>query len=162
MKDTVQFSNSPKIFEAAKRLFLEVQGRIQDVLPAAEIEHIGSTAIPGSLTKGDLDVLVRVDREGFRHADEILSRMFDRNSGSERSAVFSAFEDKSTSPDLGVQLTVAGSEVDFFVTWKDQLLSDKELLAAYDALKTKHQGRFMSDYRAAKNQFIKSNLKVNE
>ena len=38
---------------------------IERLLGKVEIYHIGATAIPGSLTKGDVDVLVRVSREDF-------------------------------------------------------------------------------------------------
>ena len=29
-------------------------------MPRAEVEHVGATAVPGALTKGDVDLLVRV------------------------------------------------------------------------------------------------------
>ena len=40
--------------------------RIDAALPGVEIEHVGSTAIPGALTKGDLDLLVRVPADALR------------------------------------------------------------------------------------------------
>ena len=162
MTDQVQFSNPPAIFEAAEELFFDIERRIRAVLPSADIKHVGSTAIRGTLTKGDLDVLVRVSREDFQQADEVLARMFARNDGSDKTADFSAFEDKSKSPELGVQLTVKGAEFDFFAEWVDRLFSDKELRDSYDALKAAYQGKPMSDYRVAKNRFIESNLRKNE
>ena len=38
----------------------KLNASLRPLLPTAEIEHIGATAIPGALTKGDLDVMVRV------------------------------------------------------------------------------------------------------
>ena len=154
MSEPVHFSNSQEAFQAAERLYEAVQRRISTALPKAEIHHIGSTAIRGSLTKGDLDVLVRVSKDSFPEADRVLSNMFDRNEGSDRTDSFSAFMDSSESPDLGVQLVVEGSERDNFATWVDMLRSNDELRAAYDDLKANFHGKDMREYRAAKDEFI--------
>lgn len=154
MAQLVYFSNFPEIFEAAERLFDRVCQRIGATLPSAEVRHVGSTAIPGSLTKGDLDVLVRVPPGDFEKADRLLAEMYSRNMGSVRTATFSAFMDESTSPELGVQLVVDGSEFDTFVQWVRRLNSDSALLAAYDELKARHDGKSMTEYRAAKSAFI--------
>jgi len=42
------------------------------LVPFAAVEHVGSTAVPGSATKGDLDILVRVDRADFENAQFVL------------------------------------------------------------------------------------------
>ena len=90
--------------------------------PSADIVHIGSTAIPGCLTKGDLDVCVRVNREDVARVDALLATGYARNTGSFRSAEFSAFKDDSHHPPLGVQLVARGSELDVFVGFRDCLL----------------------------------------
>jgi GrpB-like predicted nucleotidyltransferase (UPF0157 family) len=53
---------------AAERTFEERARAIRELLPAAAVEHIGATAIPGALTKGDLDLLVRGDYESYTQA----------------------------------------------------------------------------------------------
>jgi GrpB-like predicted nucleotidyltransferase (UPF0157 family) len=136
-----------------------IQSRIRAVLPNAEIEHVGSTAIPGSLTKGDLDVLVRVDRSSFQGADRVLAEMFSRNQGSDKTDSFSAFADSSLSPELGVQLVVVGTEFDTFVDWVTKLTSDGQLRASYDELKANFHGKDMIRYREAKANFIAQNLR---
>jgi GrpB-like predicted nucleotidyltransferase (UPF0157 family) len=127
MSQPVYFSNSPEIFQAAEQLYSVVERRINAALPNADIRHVGSTAIYGCLTKGDLDVLVRVDQDGFQEADRALSEMFARNEGSDRTESFSAFADASASPDLGVQLVVRGSTHDKFTVWIDRLNNNDEL-----------------------------------
>ncbi len=154
MNQLVHFSDSPVVFEAAARLFGEVESRILEILPHAQIEHIGSTAIRGSLTKGDLDVLVRVSSHDFQESDRALGTIFKRNKGSDRTEAFSAFLDSSTSPKLGVQLVVAGTEFDTFVKWVEQLESDRDLRNAYDDLKARFHGKDMKKYREAKSEFI--------
>jgi len=139
--------------DAAFHAFLQAwAGR----LPAsADIAHIGSTAIPGCLTKGDLDVCVRADREDVASIDALLAARYARNAGSFRSAEFSAFTDDNQQPPLGVQLVVRGSELDVFVRFRDCLLRDPALVDAFNALKVACAGQPMEAYRRAKADFIR-------
>lgn len=154
----MQFSNAPEIFAKAERLFAEVQSSLSRLLPGAEIHHVGSTAICGTLTKGDLDVVVRVARESFPEAEQVLASIFYRNMGSSRDEGFSAFVDKSTDPELGVQLVVVGSPGDTFLAWRQRLEENPMLRREYDLLKRQFQGRSMDAYREAKSRFIAENL----
>ena len=70
--------------------------------------HVGATAIPGCLTKGDLDIVVRVDPSHFTADEGRLAASFDRNVGSIRTDHFAAFEDEEAHPHLRLQLTVKG------------------------------------------------------
>ena len=125
------------------------------MLPAAaEIRHIGATAVPGCLTKGDLDIVIRVAAEDFRQTEAVLASRFARNSGSVRTDTFSAFEDKSRAPDLGVQLTVIGGPFDVFHRFVEALLLSPRLVEDYNALKRAHDNGDMAVYRAAKDAFI--------
>ena len=59
---------------AAERLFATVSDQLRALVPpSAEIRHVGATAIPGCLTKGDLDVAVRVERADFAPADRQIA-----------------------------------------------------------------------------------------
>ena len=50
--ELVYFTDVAGIKQAADNLFLE-QGRlIRTLVPGSDIQHVGSTAIPGCLTKG--------------------------------------------------------------------------------------------------------------
>src|SRR5262245_17533537 len=92
--------------EAAEALFAVVASELISVLPAsAEVLHVGATAVPGCLTKGDLDIVVRVDRMDFAASEALLAKRFSRNVGSIKTDEFAAFEDADRSPHLGVQLT---------------------------------------------------------
>jgi GrpB-like predicted nucleotidyltransferase (UPF0157 family) len=52
--------------EQAQRLFEAVSKSLIEVLPpAADVRHFGATAVPGCLTKGDLDIVVRVPIDQF-------------------------------------------------------------------------------------------------
>ena len=158
MSDVVHFSDAPRVFAKADQLFAREEARIRAELPAAEIVHVGSTAIAGSLTKGDLDIAVRVSPSQFAEAERRLSRMYARNTGSDRNDVFSAFMDASTDPELGVQLVVIGSDYDRFGAWLELLRASAQLRREYDDLKRLHEGEPMDVYRAAKSQFIEARL----
>lgn len=158
MDATVHFSNVAEIFEKANRLYEETSRQLNRVLPWAEHHHVGSTAVPGSRTKGDLDVVVRVVQERFEEADAILAENFDRNLESDRTDDFSAFEDSSTDPDLGIQLVAKGSPADTFLDWIARLRADPALRREYDQLKAQYEGALMDEYRSAKGAFIRGNL----
>ncbi len=154
MPNTVHFSRSPELFAAANRLYERARHTISNILPEAEIHHVGSTAIPGSWTKGDLDIVVRISGAAFAQADAVLAEAYNRNIGSDKTDSFSAFLDDTTSPELGIQLVAIGSELDTFVAWRRLLESDPKLRAEYDELKSSYEGQSMTEYRLAKSEFI--------
>jgi GrpB-like predicted nucleotidyltransferase (UPF0157 family) len=158
MSSVVRFSNAPEIFAKADALFRVVEAQLRRVVPYAEVHHVGSTAIRRSFTKGDLDVLVRVQRSLFAAADQALAEIFERNVHSSRSDEFSAFLDASTKPELGVQLVVFDSSGDTFLKWLEKLRSDAVLRIQYDELKQSFEGKSMEAYREAKSRFIAHHL----
>ena len=127
------------------------------LLPGARVEHVGSTAVPGSLTKGDLDICVIVEGGEFERASRVLAECFRIHQPENWSPTLASF----TAPgedgiDVGVQLVPAGSpdERDF-VGWRDRLRADPDLRARYDELKRRHQADGMDAYRAAKEVLIR-------
>jgi GrpB-like predicted nucleotidyltransferase (UPF0157 family) len=145
--------------EDAATLFDAISMSLKAVLPpTADVRHIGATAVPGCLTKGDLDVVVRVAAEDFNDADSALAARFKRNDGSTRTNAFSAFEDVSSYPHLGVQLTVVGGEFDLFHQFVEALQRSPALVREYNALKRTHDGGDMTVYRKAKAAFVEKVL----
>ena len=121
------------------------------LVPSADLQHVGSTAVPGSLTKGDLDIQVRVRAEDFAAAERALGSTYGRNTGSSHlPGVFAAFERAGGPVSVGVQLTTIGSELDVFWRFREVLLARPDLRLTYDALKRAHEGGAMDAYRAAK------------
>jgi GrpB-like predicted nucleotidyltransferase (UPF0157 family) len=103
---------------------------IKRLLPQAEILHVGSTAITGVLTKGDLDILVRVTKTQFPKADSVLASHFCRNITTWRDESFSSFKDDKSDPPLGIQLTVRGGAQDVFTQFRDALKKTRRLSPA--------------------------------
>lgn len=140
---------------AASSLFETLHPALSAMLPAgADIRHIGATAVPGCLTKGDLDIVVRVAAADFAAADRALASKYARNEGSLRTSEFAAFEDGSRTPHLGIQLVVIDGPLDVFHQFVEALRRSPELVADYNALKRRFDGADMATYRAAKDAFV--------
>ena len=140
---------------AAVHLFGRVKEELQTVLPAtAEVLHVGATAVPGCLTKGDLDIAVRVEHRDFEAVEDMLATRFRRNPGSTRTDEFAAFEDEGCTPHLGIQLTIKGGEFDIFHLFAAALCANPALVNRYNALKLAHDGQSMASYRLAKDAFV--------
>jgi GrpB-like predicted nucleotidyltransferase (UPF0157 family) len=131
---------------------------LEGLLPGARVEHVGSTAVPGSLTKGDLDICVIVEGEEFERASRVLAQRFEIHQPENWSTTLASFTAPSEDGiDVGVQLVPAGSpdERDF-VGWRDRLRADPDLRARYDELKRRHQADGVDAYRAAKERLIEA------
>lgn len=140
---------------AADRLFMEVKRTLTKLLPAsAEVLHVGATAVPGCLTKGDLDIVVRVEPADFSDADHLIGNYVARNPGSARTAEFAAFEDESRTPHLGIQLTTKGGALDVFHRFAEALRADARLVRRYNELKLAFRHQPMAIYRAEKDAFV--------
>lgn len=148
----VNFKPSEEFLDKANKLFKEQKMRILSVIPNAKIEHIGSTAIAGSVTKGDLDINVRVPIDDFNDAISKLKGLYEINQPENWNEGFASF--KNDALDLGVQLTVVGSKADDFVKLRDILINNPALAAEYNQMKQKCEGQDMDEYRKAKADFF--------
>ncbi|GIO24303.1 GrpB family protein [Oceanobacillus sp. J11TS1] len=160
--ETVNFYNQSKFKADVEKLYFAQKERILHLVPNADIQHVGSTSIPNSLTKGDIDIQVRVNQEQFTQAVQALSAVYDSNEGSVKTNEFRAFKDDATIPPLGIQLTVKGSEFDFFWKFRDVLLQNDKYRVEYDELKRNFEGLEMEAYREAKNHFFSRVMRTPE
>jgi len=137
------------VVEAHRRVVLEL-------VPRAEVEHVGATAVPGALTKGDVDVLVRVGELEFPAAVEALSRRYAIHQAHNWTPALASFTDPdAVDLPVGIQLVVTGSEADrFFGPFRDALIGSDALLAEYNALKLRLDGLEYERYTELKAQFI--------
>jgi GrpB-like predicted nucleotidyltransferase (UPF0157 family) len=122
--------------------FAEHRRRVLELLPKAEVEHVGSTAIRGALTKGDLGLLVRVEAGDFDVAVVGLRGVYAVEQPENWTPTFASFSDpRSAAPPVGLQLVVAGSADDaLFGPLRDALAGDQALLAEDNALKLHNDG----------------------
>ena len=153
--ELVHFVDSSTIAAEVDALVDQETRRIVRVLPDADVHHIGSTAIPHALTKGDVDLNVRVPPERFHGAVSILRGLYGVNQPENWSDDFASFKDDDSFPlKLGVQLTVRGSSDDFFLAIRDLFLADRDLVKQYDELKRSFDGKSAEAYWEAKTAFL--------
>jgi GrpB-like predicted nucleotidyltransferase (UPF0157 family)/N-acetylglutamate synthase-like GNAT family acetyltransferase len=152
--ETVSFLPEQHFRERVERRFATLRTQLQAMIPGAGIEHVGSTSIPGSLTKGDLDIQVRVAATQFAAAKIELSQLYDVNAGGFAAADAVSFEDHSTEPHVGIHLTVVGGTADAQWRFRDLLRASEHLRREYDDLKRGFEGCSMAKYREAKDAFV--------
>lgn len=129
------------------------------MLPWAQVEHVGAISIPGALTKGDIDLLVRVEAARFDVASAGLLGLYavhQAENWTPTFATFASFADaEATDPPVGVQLAVAGSAEDLlFGPFRAALIGDPALLEEYNALKLGLDGERYERYTEVKGAFI--------
>jgi GrpB-like predicted nucleotidyltransferase (UPF0157 family) len=124
------------------------------LIPGADIQHVGSTAIPGSLTKGDLDIQVRVVSSTYPGAKQRLSEIYDVNIGGFAADDAVSFEDYTSVPSVGIHLTVIGGSADIQWRFRDLLTASESRRQEYDDLKRQFEGKSMMKYRKAKEAFV--------
>ncbi len=129
--------------------------RIEAVFPGAELHHIGSTAIPGSVTKGDIDILFRIAQSQFASVSDLLQRHFLIKQRVNWNPHFASFgDDTSYGIPVGIQLVAKDSESDFFLFQRDYLLTHPEAVEEYNRLKLAHAADGPDRYWKAKNEFF--------
>lgn len=135
-----------------EHLLARLMPQLRRLLPAADIEHIGATAIPGSITKGDVDLCVRVARPEFLAASGVLAAHFAVKQGENWTPDFASFgDDIGFELPVGLQLVVRDSEADQFVFLRDHFATHPRALADYNHLKTRHAAGGADAYWQAKN-----------
>ncbi|MFI5356077.1 MAG: GrpB family protein [Opitutales bacterium] len=133
--------------------------RLLRLAPGADIQHIGSTSIPGTVTKGDIDVAVRVPAADFEPTVASLRSAYEVAQPQNWSATFASFKDDATGPlPFGVQVMVIGSETDHLVALRDLLIRDPAARARYNEVKQQHDGLDPDTYWQAKDRVIASLL----
>jgi GrpB-like predicted nucleotidyltransferase (UPF0157 family) len=154
-RDDIVFFRHESEFRATVGARLErLRSELAALVPGADVQHVGSTAIPGSLTKGDLDIQVRVARAGYSVAKAVLAKRFAVNEGGFTGDEGISFEDYSDEPSAGIHLTVVGGSADVQSRFRDLLVASAELRRDYDALKRRFHEGSMAEYREAKAAFV--------
>jgi len=151
----IQDIDAGRLRAAADQLIQDLKALLQD---RAEVFEVGSTAVPGVIGKGDVDILVRTDAARFDAVREALDAGYPRNPVQMSNEVYQGYSVPSDL-DVAIQLTVADGPYDFFLPFLDALRADPTLVEAYNALKRRFDGANMGAYREAKGAFIEAVLR---
>ncbi|ENU92441.1 hypothetical protein F971_02332 [Acinetobacter vivianii] len=71
----MQFFLSTEYKPNCARLFEDYKNKIEQLIPFTVIEHIGSSAIPNAISKGDLDIYIEVSAKDFLQTIEQLKQL---------------------------------------------------------------------------------------
>lgn len=127
---------SDGLLGVARRTRDEVADALRRLSVPGELVLTGGTSVPGALTKGDIDLHLRVVPHEFADVVSRLRAAYLAASPASWAATLAVF-DLSGSHPTGLAVTPVGSEHDrrFCRTWA-AIRRDPELLARYNALKT--------------------------
>lgn len=136
------------------QLFNSYQKDISTLLPLAKIEHIGSSAIPNAISKGDLDIYVEVKPDQFKFAIERLKTLnFIEKQNTLRTHELCMLESLNND-DVGFQIVVTDSVFTFFLAFKNKLINSPTLVNEYNQLKLQCSHLDPDQYRTIKSDFI--------
>ncbi|MCU4526376.1 GrpB family protein [Acinetobacter pittii] len=136
------------------QLFNSYQKDISTLLPFAKIEHIGSSAIPNAISKGDLDIYIEVMPEQFEFAIEQLRTLnFIEKQNTLRTDELCMLESLNND-DVAFQIVVTDSVFTFFLAFKNKLINSPTLVNEYNELKLQCSHLDPDQYRTIKSDFI--------
>ena len=153
-EESVSFLPEARFRTRVLQRFEQLKAELTVLIPDADIQHVGSTAIPGSLTKGDLDIQIRVVAATYPIAKQRLAEIYDVNAGGFAADDAVSFEDYTGLPCVGIHLTVIGGSADIQWRFRDLLAASESLRREYDDLKRRFEGKSMARYREAKEKFV--------
>lgn len=141
---------------------MQLRQDLTNILPDLDFEPIGSTSIPGALSKGDLDVLVRVEqREMEDTIAHLCAHGWSIKEGTLRTPTLCMLISTKYEGDVAVQLIVRNSEWECFTQFKEILKRNPPILQKYNELKEQCAGFNPEEYRRIKSQFIEKILNEN-
>jgi hypothetical protein len=135
---------------AAYRILAAVRAELTSVLPPHELVLTGGSSMPGVLTKGDVDLHLRVAPADFAAAVAALRTRYAVVHPEIWQPTLATFAVPAELP-TGIAVTPIGGEHDvrFRVSW-ERLARDPAAVAAYNAMKLDGDG----DYEARKSAFF--------
>jgi len=141
------------------QLFNMYKKDISILLPFAKIEHIGSSAIPNAISKGDLDIYIEVEPDQFEFAIAQLKTLnFIEKQNTLRTDEICMLESLNND-DVAFQIVVTDSVFTFFLTFRNKLMDSPALVNEYNQLKLKCSHLDHDQYRTIKADFINRVLK---
>ena len=151
----INLKTADQLKPQVQRILGQVFAQLEALLPEAELHHIGATAIPGALTKGDVDVLVRVPGARFQVVVDRLKRHFTIKQPANWTPEFASFgDDTSFELPLGIQVLVKDAKDDVLLFLRDYFISHRYALAEYNRLKMTHAAEGSEGYWKAKDKFL--------
>ncbi|MBW3664969.1 MAG: GrpB family protein [Actinobacteria bacterium] len=153
--EPIELRQVTDLTDLARRETDRLRSLVQHELGMSTVETVafGATSYPDGVTKGDIDVLLRVPPERFGELVERLAEMMAVAQPDNWDTTFASFTDTSSSTPVGVQVTAVGSSHDRDFERQRRLLSDPRFRASYDRVKLRSAHLGADGYWQAKNAF---------
>lgn len=149
------FYEASEYQEKVNTIYQDLYRDLLKILPMARIEHVGASSVENSVSKGDLDVFVGVEKKDFKEAlEKIKTLNFYEKQGTLRTEDLCMLITEKYNYDVAVQLVTNNTEYDFFIKFRDFMRVRPDLVKKLNALKRKSEGLSPDDYRALKSQWI--------
>ncbi|WP_039915133.1 GrpB family protein [Cellvibrio mixtus] len=154
----MKFYKESEYRAACEALFQKYKVSILNLIPHARVEHVGSSSIPGAISKGDLDVFVGVSPEKFNESIMLLKKLgFREKLETLRAPALCMLE--SGIEDVALQVVANGSTFEFFIEFREKLKASAALLDQYNQLKLTCIDLSDEQYRELKSEFIERVLR---
>ncbi|NDI84369.1 GrpB family protein [Undibacterium crateris] len=145
----------------AAQVVEEVAREVTRLIPGCRVEHVGSSAIPGVVSKGDIDVCVVVPAQQHQSvvtALELAGYAVKRDTL--RTPELCMLLSPRANVDVALHVVAEGSRFEFFMRFRDALLASPTLVKQYNEVKQNACGMSPEEYRNAKSAFIASVLRT--
>jgi GrpB-like predicted nucleotidyltransferase (UPF0157 family) len=143
----------------AHKVFDEVRATLQPLLPSAKIAHVGSSSIPGAISKGDIDICVAVPAAEFDATLATLEAQgYKIKTDTLRTPQLCMLNAPRRDISLAIQLIEKDSVFEFFHKFRDALTDNPDLVTRYNALKRQFADQGADVYRDEKAKFIRAVL----
>jgi GrpB-like predicted nucleotidyltransferase (UPF0157 family) len=151
----VHFYPPGELFQKSAEIFNQEKQFLHSLLGDVEIQHVGSSAVPGAWGKFDVDIQIRVPQEKFSEVMKKLIPVLSPKHASvwdDRFGLFS--EQPGTQVDIDYMVTVIGDHRDDYYKIRDYFINNPIALDEYNKLKRSFEGKPYDEYRIAKKEFI--------
>lgn len=145
---------SEDVHDSALRVLADERALLARLGVPGELVLVGGSGVPGALTRGDVDLHLRVPPGEFTTSVEILRRVHDVVHPEIWCATLATFA-IAAAVDAGLAVTPVGSEHDSrFTAGRAALLGDAAVLERYNALKRAASTIGEDEYERRKSAFF--------
>lgn len=152
---------SPEQYQPkAHLLFQALRRQLEPLLPHHGIEHIGASAIPAAISKGDLDICIITPNGQLADTITIIKTLgYREKEDTLRTDQLCMLIPQSGNNDVALQIIEAGSQFEFFLTFRNALRANPSWVVDYNQVKQAAASLSEEEYRHKKADFIDSILR---
>ncbi|MFG1483481.1 GrpB family protein [Halobacteriovorax sp. HFRX-2_2] len=156
----MKFYEAQDYQDKVNEIFKDLESELSQHLVNVRIIHIGASSIPGAVSKGDLDVFVGVDKKDFESSLVTIKNLgYVEKEGTLRTPQLCMMVTDKYNYDVALQVVVNGSEFEYFIKFRDFMITRPDLVEELNALKRSCSDLNPDDYRAKKSNWVQGILK---